>query len=146
MNPLNPQHCARLPGHRQTKAASVFLLDSAGDVPAIRDARNGDFTCCFESRSLSLGILPDQAFEEVSFSLADGSLYLYTDDLPEGLARVLRKPDDPGNLQTLIEKHCHMPRQQRLQQFAQEASRLDYSFDDLTILLIEESLPAGARQ
>jgi len=90
--------------------------------------------------------LPDQAFEEVSFSLADGSLYLYTDGLSEGLARVLRQPDDPGNLQTLIEKHCHMPRQQRLQQFAQEASRLDYSFDDLTILLIEESLPAGARQ
>jgi hypothetical protein len=70
---------------------------------------------------------------------------LYTDGLSEGLARVLRRPDEPGNLQTLIEKHCHMPRQQRLQHFAQEASRLDYSFDDLTILLIEDGLPAGGR-
>lgn len=114
-------------------------LANAGHVPAIKHGRNGGFTL-YESRSLPLGILPNQAFEEVSFSLADASLYLYTDGLSEGLARVLRQPDDPGNLQTLIEQHCHMPRQQRLQQFAREASKLDYSFDDLTILLIEDPL------
>jgi sigma-B regulation protein RsbU (phosphoserine phosphatase) len=119
-------------------------LCNAGHVPAIRHERNGTFTY-FESGSLPLGILPDQHFAEVSFSLAEASLYLYTDGLSEGLARVLRLPDVPGNLQSLIEKHCHMPRQQRLQQLAQEASRLDYSFDDLTILLIEDMLQAGAR-
>jgi hypothetical protein len=64
---------------------------------------------------------------------------LYTDGLSEGLARVLKQPDDPGNLQTLITTYQHLPRQQRLQQFAHDASRLDYSFDDLTILLIEDS-------
>jgi sigma-B regulation protein RsbU (phosphoserine phosphatase) len=131
-------------GGRYRPDTRQVILANAGHVPAIRHARNGEFTY-FESRSLPLGILPDQAFEEVSFSLADGSLYLYTDGLSEGLARVLKQPDDPGNLQTLIEKHCHMPRQQRLQQFAQEASQLDYSFDDLTILLIEDSLDAGTR-
>lgn len=107
-------------------------------VPAIQHKRNGEFSL-FESRSLPLGILPDQVFEEASFSLVDASLYLYTDGLSEGLARVLKQPDDPGNLQTLIRTYQHLPRQQRLQQFAQEASRLDYSFDDLTILLIEDS-------
>lgn len=79
------------------------------------------------------------------FTLADGSLCLYTDGLSEGLARVPEKPDDHGNLQTLIEKHCHMPRQQRLHRFAQEASRLDYSVADLTILPIEDSLHEGTR-
>jgi sigma-B regulation protein RsbU (phosphoserine phosphatase) len=113
-------------------------LANAGHVPAIQHNRNGEF-CLFESRSLPLGILPDQVFEEVSFSLADASLYLYTDGLSEGLARVLKQPDDPGNLQTLITTYQHLPRQQRLQQFAHDASRLDYSFDDLTILLIEDS-------
>jgi len=47
-------------------------------------------------------------------------------------------PDEPANVQTLIAKYSHLPRQQRLQQFAYEASRPDYSFDDLTILLIED--------
>lgn len=131
-------------GGRYRPDTRQVILANAGHVPAIRHGRDGSFTH-YESRSLPLGILPDQAFEEVSFSLADGSLYLYTDGLSEGLARVLKQPDELGNLQTLIEKHCHMPRQQRLQQFAQEASRLDYSFDDLTILLIEDSIPAGAR-
>ncbi|MGV3593199.1 MAG: PP2C family protein-serine/threonine phosphatase, partial [Gammaproteobacteria bacterium] len=93
-------------------------LANAGHVPAIQHKRNGDFAL-FESRSLPLGILPDQAFEEVSFSLAEASLYLYTDGLSEGLARVLKQPDDPGNLQTLISTYRHLPRQQRLQQFAQ---------------------------
>lgn len=118
----------------QTK---LVTLANAGHVPAIQHKRNGEFVL-FESRSLPLGILSDQAFEEVSFSLAEASLYLYTDGLSEGLARVLKQPDDPGNLQTLINTYQHLPRQQRLQQFAHEASRLDYSFDDLTILLIEE--------
>lgn len=113
-------------------------LANAGHVPAIRHNSDGSFTQ-FESRSLPLGILPDQAIEEVSFSLADASLYLYTDGLSEGLARVLRQPDETGNLESLIARHRHLPRRQRLQQFAQEASRLDYSFDDLTILLIEDT-------
>jgi sigma-B regulation protein RsbU (phosphoserine phosphatase) len=112
-------------------------LANAGHVPAIQHKRDGEFVL-FESRSLPLGILSDQVFEEVSFLLADASLYLYTDGLSEGLARVLKQPDDPGNLQTLIRTYQHLPRQQRLRQFAQEASRLDYSFDDLTILLIED--------
>ncbi len=119
-------------------------LANAGHVPAIQHKRNGDFLL-FESRSLPLGILAGQVFEEVSFSLADASLYLYTDGLSEGLARVLKQPDDPVNLQTLIRTYQHLPRQQRLQQFAHDASRLDYSFDDLTILLIEDEAPSGPR-
>jgi sigma-B regulation protein RsbU (phosphoserine phosphatase) len=113
-------------------------LANAGHCPAIRLHKNGEFTE-YESLSLPLGILPDQVFEEVSFSLADASLYLYTDGLSEGLARVLNQPDEPANLQTLIRSHRHLPREQRLRRFAQEASRLDYSFDDLTILLVEDS-------
>ncbi|MES2605183.1 MAG: GAF domain-containing SpoIIE family protein phosphatase [Pseudomonadota bacterium] len=127
-------------------ATRQVTLANAGHLPAICHRKHdpaksptneGSFEL-FESTSLPLGILPDQVFTEVSFSLTGGSLYLYTDGLSEGLARVLKQPDVPGNLQTLIVKYSHLPRQQRLQQFAHDASRLDYSFDDLTILLIED--------
>src|SRR5690606_28133602 len=76
----------------------LVTLANAGHVPAIQHKTSGEF-CQFESRSLPLGILSDQVFEEVSFSLADSSLYLYTDGLSEGLARVLSQPDELGNLQ-----------------------------------------------
>lgn len=119
-------------------ATRQVVLANAGHVPAIRHGWNGDFTL-FESRSLPLGILPDQVFEEVSFSLAEANLYLYTDGLSEGLARALERPDEQSNLQTLIDTFKHLPRQQRLQQFAQEATRQNHHFDDLTILLVEDS-------
>src|SRR5690606_12725545 len=112
-------------------ATGRVVLANAGHVPAIRHEADGGFTY-YESRSLPLGILPDQAFEETGCSLEGASLYLYTDGLSEGLARVLRQPDEPGNLQELITRHSQLPRQQRLQELAREASRLDHSFDDLT--------------
>lgn len=115
-----------------------IVLANAGHLPAIHRLPDGTFEQ-YESRSLPLGILSDQEFEQVTFSLTGGSLYLYTDGLSEGLARVLKQPDEMSNLETLIAKHSHLPRQQRLQKFAEEASRLDYSFDDLTILLIEDT-------
>ena len=126
-------------------ASGRVVLANAGHVPAIRHEPDGGFTY-YESRSLPLGILPDQAFEETGFSLEGASLYLYTDGLSEGLARVLRQPDEPGNLQELISRHSQVPRQQRLQALAREASRLDHSFDDLTILLIEDASRSPARQ
>lgn len=70
---------------------------------------------------------------------------MYTDRRFAGVVRVLRQPGAPGNLQTLIEKHCIMPGQQRLHQVAKEASRLDFSLDDRTIVLIEDSISAGTR-
>jgi sigma-B regulation protein RsbU (phosphoserine phosphatase) len=114
------------------------VLANAGHVPAIRHGRDGVFTR-YESRSLPLGILPDQVFEEVRFSLANASLYLYTDGLSEGLARVLRQPDEISNLEKLVARYQHLPRREKLQQFAQVAAQLDNSFDDLTILLIEDT-------
>jgi len=124
-------------GGTYNPATREVVLANAGHLPAILYGKDGTFTQ-FESRSLPLGILADQEFEEVSFSLADGSLYLYTDGLSEGLARVLNQPDEMFNLERLITRYSQLPRLQRLQQFALEASRLDYSFDDLTVLLIED--------
>lgn len=63
---------------------------------------------------------------------------MYTNGLSVGLVRALNLPDEPANVQAPIAKHSHVPRQQWLQQFAYEASRLDSSFDDLTILLIKD--------
>ncbi len=62
---------------------------------------------------------------------------MYTDSLSEGIVRVLKLPAWPVKVVSLIASYSHLPRQQRLQQLAHAAPRLDYRFDDLTILLIE---------
>ncbi|MDG2176358.1 MAG: SpoIIE family protein phosphatase [Gammaproteobacteria bacterium] len=113
-------------------------LSNAGHLPVIQRTSEGKFLQ-YDSRTLPLGIMPDQVLEEVTFSLAGSSLYLYTDGLSEGLARTLDKPDELQNLHTLIDRFCDVPRQERLRQLAEEASRFDAGFDDLTILLIEDS-------
>jgi phosphoserine phosphatase RsbU/P len=116
--------------------AGTITMANAGHLPAIQHTADGDFIS-HESLSLPLGILGDQVFEESTFTLADSNLYLYTDGLSEGLARVLKKPDELENLQVLIEQHSDRPGPQRLDLFAQQASELDSNFDDLTILLVE---------
>lgn len=118
-------------------ATGMVTLANAGHLPAIQHHQDGHYTE-HESRTLPLGIMADQFFEEVSFSLAGSSLYLYTDGLSEGLARSLNKPDELQNLYTLIEQFHQVPRQQRLQCFADEVSRVGPGFDDLTVLLIED--------
>lgn len=118
-------------------------LSNAGHVPAVMRSHDGRYTE-YESRTLPLGIMGDQAFEEVTFSLAGSSLYLYTDGLSEGLARTLDKPDEMENLRRLIDRFWNMPRQERLDMLAKEASRSNAGFDDLTLLLIEDNSEAGS--
>jgi Serine phosphatase RsbU, regulator of sigma subunit len=118
-------------------ASGELVLANAGHLPALHHHRDGTFTR-YEASGLPLGIVCGQEIPEQRFTLAGGSLYLYTDGLSEGLARVLQQPDDTDNLEQLISHLARLPREQRLRQLAQEASQLDYSFDDLTVLLIEE--------
>lgn len=118
-------------------ATGKVILSNAGHLPVIQRTTEGKFLE-YESRTLPLGIMGDQVFEEVTFSLAGSSLYLYTDGLSEGLARTLDKPDELQNLHTLFNRFYDVPRQERLRRLAEEASRFDSGFDDLTILLIEE--------
>ena len=75
----------------------------------------------------------------MTFSLAGSSLYLYTDGLSEGLARTLNRPDEMQNLHKLFDQFSELPRKERLQRLADEASRFDSGFDDLTILLVEDN-------
>jgi sigma-B regulation protein RsbU (phosphoserine phosphatase) len=120
------------------------VLANAGHLPALHRRPDGSFEH-YEASGLPLGIVSGQPIVEQRFALAGGSLYLYTDGLSEGLARVLQQPDDTGNLEQLINHLALLPREQRLRQLAQEASQLDYSFDDLTVLLIEEPLNQAAQ-
>ena len=126
-------------------ATQKVTLSNAGHLPAIQRDAAGMYRE-YESRSLPLGIMPDQVFEEVTFSLAGSSLYLYTDGLSEGLAKTLAKPDEMQNLHALIERFCDVPRRERLKCFAKEASRADARFDDMTILLIENKHSAAVGQ
>jgi len=118
-------------------ATGSVTLSNAGHLPVIQRTQDGEYLE-YESRTLPLGIMGDQVFEEVTFSLAGSSLYLYTDGLSEGLARTLDRPDEVQNLHTLFDRFSDVPRQERLKRLAEEASRFDAGFDDLTILLIED--------
>ena len=117
----------------------TVTLSNAGHLPAIQRTENGEYLE-YESRTLPLGIMPDQVFEEVTFSLAGSTLYLYTDGLSEGLARTLNRPDEVQNLHSLFDRFSNVPRQERLKCMAEEASQFDAGFDDLTILLIEDAV------
>jgi len=124
-------------GGKYDPRSGEVVLANAGHLPALHRSRDGIFTRYCAS-GVPLGILSGQHIEEQRLTLAGGSLYLYTDGLSEGLARVLHKPDDTENVEQLINQIAQLPREQRLRQLAQEASQLDFSFDDLTVLLIEE--------
>ncbi|MBT8147046.1 MAG: SpoIIE family protein phosphatase, partial [Gammaproteobacteria bacterium] len=78
-------------------------LANAGHPPAIHDSGQRQFTL-YESLSPPVGIIPEQQFEEVSFSLAKGSLYLYTDGLSEGLVRHTDGLDEVTGLLSLIRR------------------------------------------
>ncbi|MCB1670247.1 MAG: GAF domain-containing SpoIIE family protein phosphatase [Gammaproteobacteria bacterium] len=114
-------------------------LANAGHPPAILHHSDGRFEL-FESLSPPVGILADQQFEEVSFSLADGSLYLYTDGLSEGLTRGAEQAggqaDEVESLKSLIERWSQLPAQARLEKFVEEVSSTGSRFDDLTVLIV----------
>ena len=90
-----------------------------------------------ETARLPLAKLVWPQLGRMTFTLTAGSLCLYTGALFEGLAKVLKLPGEPANVQLLVARYSHLPRQHRLQQLAHGASRLDCNVDDLTILLIE---------
>ena len=113
-------------------------LANAGHPPAIHDSGQREFAL-YESLSPPVGIIPDQQFEEETFSLAKGSLYLYTDGLSEGLVRHTDGLDEVTGLQNLIHKFADLPPQQRLERFAEEVSVSGSQFDDLTVLILEDA-------
>ena len=113
-------------------------LANAGHPPAIHDRGRNDFAL-YESLSPPVGIIPEQEFDEVSFSLAKGSLYLYTDGLSEGLVRHTSGLDETTGLQNLIRRFASVPPQQRLEKFAEEVSISGSRFDDLTVLILEDA-------
>ena len=119
-------------------ATGQVTLANAGHPPAIHDAGQCEFSL-YESLSPPVGIIPDQQFDEVSFSLAKGSLYLYTDGLSEGLVRHTAGLDEITGLQNLIRRFADLPPQKRLEKFAEEVSISGSRFDDLTILILEDA-------
>ncbi len=121
----------------------LVKLANAGHPPAILHHDDGRFEL-FESLSPPVGILSEQHFEEVSFTMAGGSLYLYTDGLSEGLTRGSEQTDEIAGLQALIERWSHLPRQFRLEKFVEEVSSTGSRFDDLTVLIVEALGQASA--
>ncbi len=117
-------------------ATGQVTLANAGHPPAIHHRRDGGFAL-YESLSPPVGILEEQQFEEESFDLADGSLYLYTDGLSEGLTRGTDL-DELIGLQSLIAKYSKVPRRQRLDKFVEEVANTGVRFDDLTVLIVED--------
>lgn len=117
---------------------SLVTIANAGHPPAIHHRQDGQFTL-YESLSPPVGILPDQKFAEESFNLANGSLYLYTDGLSEGLTRGAEEQNEIVALQSLIKRYSSLPRQPRLEKFVEEVSNTGSRFDDLTVLIIEDN-------
>jgi phosphoserine phosphatase RsbU/P len=113
-----------------------ICLVNAGHPPALLFGPDGR-SKAFSAETTPLGILPDQQFEGVEFSLGKGCLYLYSDGVTEGCLADGSEMGMEGLIRCLKEVN-KLPAVERLsvvvKQFQHEASSLR---DDITLLLIE---------
>lgn len=111
-------------------------LVNAGNPPALLIGPDGRGKA-FSAQTTPLGIVPDQIFEEVEFSLGKSCLYLYSDGVTEGRLADGSEMGMEGLIRCLkgVNK---LPAAERLnavvENFQYEASSLR---DDVTLLLIK---------
>jgi phosphoserine phosphatase RsbU/P len=113
-----------------------ICLVNAGHPPALLFGPDGRGKA-FSAETTPLGIVPDQQFEGVEFSLGEGCLYLYSDGVTEGCLADGTEMGMEGLIRCL-KKVNKLPAAERLgvvvKEFQHEASSLR---DDITLLLIE---------
>lgn len=116
----------------------TIRMVNAGNPPALLIDPDGRGKS-FGAQTTPLGILPDQIFEEVEFSLGKGCLYLFSDGATEGCLADGSEMGMKGLIQCL-QKVNTLPAANRLgavtKQFQLESSPLR---DDITLLLIQGS-------
>ncbi|GMQ89223.1 MAG: hypothetical protein BMS9Abin09_0688 [Gammaproteobacteria bacterium] len=129
-----------------TMVAGVFdpesgevILSSAGHLPALHmgpAALIGEYP----AEAPPLGIVPDSQFENDTFVLGGGCLYLYTDGLLE--ARVGDQRLEKEGLLRLFREHAHLPLAARpgaiVDAVLDSEGVVD---DDLTLVIIEGTRP-----
>lgn len=118
------------------------VFANAGHQPLLLHLASGEFQE-FEAQAPPIGIFARVDYPEQSLSLADGSLYLFTDGLTEGKQQE-GTPLGEAGVRRLIEQHAGLAAPQRLQALA---APLQFPgavlYDDLTLLVIDSasSLP-----
>jgi sigma-B regulation protein RsbU (phosphoserine phosphatase) len=116
-------------------ARSSVELANAGHQPILHRSPAGRFTE-YAALAPPLGVMPELEFPMHRIPLRDGSLYLYTDGLPESSAGDAAL--GVGGLRRLIEEASGLPPRRRLAEVVQRLK--DQGFrcdDDITLLLIE---------
>jgi sigma-B regulation protein RsbU (phosphoserine phosphatase) len=117
------------------RASGQVTLSSAGHLPALH------MGCAalineYPAKAPPLGINPDSVFQNESFDLQGGCLYLYTDGLLE--ARIDNRRLEHDGLLGLLKEHAHVPLEARAEAISDAV--LDNSGgveDDLTLVIIE---------
>lgn len=124
------------------RTRDVRLSNAGHEPPLLRDAQ-GRYTA-YPATDPPLGVvgkLEKNRYRETLIALDDGTLYLYTDGATEGRLDHGAAAGSQG-VRALIEQHCALPAAQRLEAIA--AHYGDDLRDDLTLLVVEDALGAGA--
>jgi len=136
-----------------TMAAGVFnpttetvCIANAGHEPPLFMSRDGT-TERFEAEAPPIGIsplvVPEEGYPEVSFSMTDGALYIFTDGVTEGALEDGSMLELEGVLEILNDTAGNSLAQ-RLQAVIDKINWGDgYLHDDLTILGLSAGPPAG---
>lgn len=118
------------------------ILANAGHEPPLWKKADGDFSD-FPAESPPLGIIPVITVPEVTFNLAGGSLYIFTDGLTEGYQEDGSELGING-VKSLLTAHGWKPVKQRTASVLDVLlHRRDSLRDDLTILSIEQNAPVA---
>lgn len=126
-----------------TMIAGIYDLETglvrmvnAGHLPAFHLRADGELAE-YPAQDAPLGVLADTRYSSVEFSLADGSLYLFTDGLQEARIGAGERLETAGALD-LIRRFSKLPPVERLRQIAEHVTGTQVcTDDDLTLLVID---------
>lgn len=147
---LNREICEKsVRGMFVTMVAGVYqpgsgevMLANAGHLPVARLQPAGAVRL-YPSEAPPLGISPEIGFPGTTFTLAEDSLYLFTDGLTD-LCAGGYDPVGVDRLTTIIRQHSPRPASQRLRHIlADVQARAAEACDDLTLLLLDGSVASA---
>jgi serine phosphatase RsbU (regulator of sigma subunit) len=127
-------------GVLDTESGEV-TLSSAGHLPALHIGPAA-LMGTYPAEAPPLGIVKDNQFENRTFALGGGCLYLYTDGLLE--ARVGDQRLEEEGLLRLLKEHAHLPLAARPRAIVDAVVDPEGIVeDDLTLVIIEGTKPHG---
>ncbi len=115
-------------------ASGELTLANAGHMPSLLIQPDG-VTKQFPAQAPPLGVMPGQTYSDITVALGNGSLYLYSDGVTEGIVGEGQALETAGMIKLLIDNR-NLPPGERLEKVVQTLQKKPLR-DDVTMLVVE---------